>query len=193
MKKKLVAFPLLFSVLVMACNDGGDSSTTTDSATTTTTDTTAGAGTTANQVGETDRTFLMDVASGGMHEVELGRVAQEAASHERVKNFANMMIQDHTNANNELKGISSTKNVMLPDSMMTKHREHLESMRSKTGRAFDKAYMQMMVQDHNETISKFQDAANNAQDPDVKAFASKTLPVLQKHLDSAKAINAVIK
>lgn len=191
MKKKLVALPVFVSLFIVACNDGGDSTTSTDSATTT--DTTASAGTTANQVGETERTFMMDAASGGMLEVELGRVAEQSASHERVKSFANMMIQDHTNANNELKGISSSKNVMLPDSMMTKQREHLETMRNKTGRAFDKAYMQMMVQDHNETISKFQNAANNAQDPDVKAFASKTLPILQMHLDSAKAINAALK
>ena len=136
---------------------------------------------------------MMEAASGGMMEVELGRIATQSGRHERVKSFGNMMVQDHTNANNELKALASGKNVMLPDSMMAKHREHLEMMRKKTGRDFDRAYMQMMVQDHNEDISKFQKASNTAQDQDLKGFASKALPVLQKHLDSAKAINAAIK
>ena len=193
MKKKLFAFPVILSLFVVACNDGDDSKTT--ETTTTATDTAAGAGTTAaaTPVGEADRTFMMEAASGGMMEVELGRIASQSASHERVKSFGNMMVQDHTNANNELKALASGKNVMLPDSMMTKHREHLEMMRNKTGKEFDRAYMNMMVQDHNEDISKFQNASNTAQDADLKGFASKTRPVLQKHLDSAKAINAAVK
>lgn len=193
MKKTLFALPVICSLFVVACNDGDDSKST--ETTTTTTDTTAGAGTTAAAapVAEADRTFMMEAASGGMMEVELGRIASQSAGNERVKSFGNMMVQDHTNANNELKALASGKNVMLPDSMMTRHREHLDMMRKKSGKAFDKAYMQMMVQDHNEDISKFQNASNTAQDADLKGFASKTLPVLQKHLDSAKAIHAGIK
>ena len=192
MKKKLAAIPVILSLVIMSCNDGGENSST--ETTTTTTDTTAGTNkATNNQVGDADRQFLMEAASGGMMEVELGRVADQAGNHTRVKSFGNMMVQDHTNANNELMALASGKNVTVPDSMMTKHREHLEMLRKKTGKDFDRSYMQMMVQDHNEDISKFQNAANSAQDPDVKAFANKTLPILRMHLDSAKAINAALK
>lgn len=215
MKKKMISFSLILSaVLLFSCtdnngtsasdanNNGGTGATGADGTTNTTntaTDTgtagtaTTGMATTANNVGEMDKQFMMEAASGGMMEVELGRMASQTASHDRVKNFGNMMVQDHTNANNELKALASSKNVMLPDSMMAKHRNHINSMKKKTGKEFDKAYMGMMVQDHNEDVSNFQKASTNGQDADVKAFASKTLPVLRGHLDSAKAINMAVK
>ena len=77
--------------------------------------------------------------------------------------------------------------------MMAKHREHIDMLKKKTGKEFDRAYMGMMVTDHNEDVNKFQVTSNNAADADVKAFATKTLPVLRGHLDSAKAINNIIK
>ena len=203
MKKHLISFSaLLATVVIVSCNDSSNTSdsTTTDSSnmtTTTTTDTSMGTAgnmaTTATNVGDSDKTFMMEAASGGMMEVEAGRLAEQSASNARVKNFGTMMVQDHTNANNELKGLASTKNVILPDSMMAKHREHIDMLKKKTGKDFDKAYMSMMVMDHNEDVSKFQMQSNKAQDADVKAFASKTLPVLRTHLDSAKAINATVK
>lgn len=196
MKKHVMSFTVIVSLIMLSCNDSGDASTTDSTTISTDTGNTMGAGSTAGNaapVGETDRQFMMEAASGGMMEVELGRIASQSASHDRVKSFGNMMVQDHTNANNELKAIASAKNVMLPDSLMTKHREHLEMMRQKTGKEFDRAYMNMMVQDHNQDVSNFQKASNSAQDGDLKGFASKTLPILQMHLDSAKAINTAVK
>src|SRR5688500_12411917 len=124
MKKRLMSFAAVFAIVLFSCNDGNESSTTETTTTTDTANSNANTATT-NQVGETDRQFLMEAASGGMMEVELGRIASQSGSHARVKSFGNMMVQDHTNANNELKAIASSKNVTLPDSMMTKHREHL--------------------------------------------------------------------
>lgn len=214
MKKQLLSFGILFSsVALFSCNsDGNNSTSTTDTAntgnmsTTTsgTTDTkmdtsssmttgttaTTPTATAANNVSESDKKFMMEAASGGMMEVQAGQLASQSAMNDRVKAFGNMMVQDHTNANNELKALASQKNVMVPDSMMAKHREHINMLKKKTGKDFDKAYMSMMVTDHNEDVSKFQVAAKNAADADVKAFASKTLPVLRTHLDSAKAINS---
>jgi putative membrane protein len=210
MKKQIISFVMLVAAVAMvSCNNDGDSNT--DGTTTSTatdsgtgsgmggTDTsTTGMGTTgttatAANLSETDRTFVMEAASGGMMEVELGRMASQTANHERVKNFGNMMVQDHTNANNELRAIASTKNITLPDSMMAKHRKHIDMLKTKTGREFDRAYMSMMVTDHNEDVSKFQTTSNNAADADLKGFASKTLPKLRMHLDSAKAINTAVK
>jgi putative membrane protein len=208
MKKQLISFGVLFSaVVLLSCgNNSGDSDTsatdtgmgTGNSANNMNTDTASNATTgttmsTANNVSETDKTFMMEAASGGMMEVQLGQIASQTASSDRVKAFGNMMVQDHTNANNELKALASAKNVMLPDSMMSKHRKHIDMLKAKTGKEFDKAYMGMMVTDHNEDVNKFQVASNNAADADVKGFATKTLPVLRMHLDSAKAINTSVK
>jgi putative membrane protein len=208
MKKQLISFGVLFSaVVLLSCgNNSGDSDTsatdtgmgTGNSANNMNTDTAGNATTgttmsTANNVSETDKTFMMEAASGGMMEVQLGQLASQTASSDRVKAFGNMMVQDHTNANNELKALASAKNVMLPDSMMSKHRKHIDMLKAKTGKEFDKAYMGMMVTDHNEDVNKFQVTSNNAADADVKGFATKTLPVLRMHLDSAKAINTSVK
>lgn len=203
MKKQFISLSLVIALAAMAsCNDNSSSSTTTDTATTTmdtgmsttpTTMDTSKASATANNVNDNDRKFMMEAASGGMMEVQAGQLAAQTASSDRVKAFGNMMVQDHTNANNELRALASSKNVMLSDSMMAKHRQHIDMLKKKTGKDFDKAYMSMMVQDHNEDVSKFQMESNNAADADVKAFTSKTLPVLRTHLDSAKAISSMKK
>lgn len=195
MKKQLLSLSvLLCGAFLVSCNNDGDANTTASdsdmtSGTTSDTGTAGGAMSTANNVSDADRTFMMEAASAGMMEVETSRLAETNGSSARVKSFATMMVQDHTNANNELKALASTKNVMLPDSMMAKHREHVDMLKDKKGKDFDKAFMDMMVSDHNEDVNKFQVASNNAADADLKAFATKTLPTLRKHLDSAQAIS----
>lgn len=140
-----------------------------------------------------DAEFAAEAASAGMMEVELGRLAQTNASNQRVKNFGEMMVKDHSKANDELKQLASAKNIQLPSAPMDDHQKHIDDLRDKTGVEFDKDYMKMMVDDHKEDIKKFQDAATEVNDADLKAFAAKNLPVLQAHLDSAKVINEVVK
>ena len=136
--------------------------------------------------------FMNDAAMGGMAEVELGKLAQEKASNPRVKAFGEMMVRDHSEANNDLKSIAGKKSVTLPADM-GKHQDHYNDLSKKTGKDFDKAYMKMMVDDHQDDIDAFEKIANNGTDPEVKTFASQKLPILRKHLDSAKAINKSLK
>ena len=85
------------------------------------------------------------------------------------------------------------KNVTLPAELDSSHKSTLENLRTKVGPDFDKAYVDDMVSDHEKAVSEFQSRAKNASDPDVKVFAEKTLPTLQKHLDAIKAIQAKMK
>lgn len=140
-----------------------------------------------------DSKFLVDAASGGMMEVELGQIAQSKATDQRVKDFAAMMVRDHSAANDELKALAARKNVTLPTTPGEKHQKHIADLKDKTGSDFDKAYMDMMVEDHNDDVEAFEKASNNAKDADIKAFASKTLPVLKSHHDQAKTINDAVK
>lgn len=133
--------------------------------------------------------FIMKAASGGMMEVELGQAAQQNAQNQRVKDFGAMMVTDHTNANNELKTIASSKSVDVPATLMPDHQKHVDMLKNKTGAEFDKAYMKMMLDDHKKDIGEFKKASTGSTDADIKTFAGKTLPTLQKHLDSAQAIN----
>ena len=92
--------------------------------------------------------FAVNAANGGMMEVILGKIAQENASSPRVKAFGEMMVKDHTDANENLKNIASTLNIALPDSVSKDDQKEIDHLKMKKGKDFDKMYVHMMVDDH---------------------------------------------
>ncbi len=140
-----------------------------------------------------DQHFAMEAASGGLMEVELGNIAATNASSAKVKEFGNMMVTDHSKANDELKSIAAAKSITLPASPMPEQQKMIDELKEKKGADFDKAYMDMMEEDHKEDISKFEEESNNGNDAELKAFATKALPVLNKHLESVKSIRDGMK
>jgi len=132
--------------------------------------------------------FAVEAASGGMMEVELGKMAQDKATDPRVKDFGAMMVRDHSAAGDKLKSIAASKNITLPATVSDDQKKDMDDLAKKSGKDFDKAYMNMMLDDHKKDVKKFEDAADKCKDPDLKTFASETLPTLRMHLDSAKAI-----
>lgn len=186
--KKLFTI-LTAACVIAACNDSSDTETTTtkDTSTNRTNDTINTVN--AQPLDSESQTFVIEAAKDGMMEVELGNVAQQNARNQRVKDFAAMMVRDHTAANQELMQIASTHNVTLPSASDTAMQKHKTDLQAKSGSAFDKAYMKMMVDDHQKAVDKFQKVASSGTDATVKAFAEKTLPTLRMHLDSAKAIS----
>lgn len=151
------------------------------------------AGTASSTLSDDDNKFLMEAASGGMMEVELGQLAQQKAQNPKVKEFGAMMVTDHTKANNELKDLAQQKGATLPTMMKDEHQKHVKELSEKTGADFDKEYMDMMVDDHKEDVDKFEKCSKDAKDADLKAFATKTLPVLAKHLAVAKTTKDAVK
>ncbi|KAA2238665.1 DUF4142 domain-containing protein [Chitinophaga agrisoli] len=137
--------------------------------------------------------FAVKAADAGMTEVKLGELAQQNASSQRVKDFGSMMVRDHSKANDELKGIASNKSITLPDSVSAEHMRHMDDLSKKKGKDFDKDYIDMMVDGHQDVADMFDKASNNLKDPDLKGFATNTLPVIRAHLDSAKAIQEAMK
>jgi putative membrane protein len=133
------------------------------------------------------RDFVAEAASGGMMEVQLGQLAQEKASHQRVKDFGAMMVRDHSKANDALKAAVNGK-AEIPATLVDKHQGHINDLKEKTGAEFDKAYIKMMVDDHEKDIKKFEDIAKESNDPAVRDFANNTLPTLRTHLTEAKSI-----
>lgn len=147
------------------------------------TDTTSGVG-----VNDNVADFAVEAANGGMMEVKLGEYASKNAADKRVKNFGSMMVKDHTKANHELKSIATSKNIAIPSAVGEDKMQDMNDLMKKTGKDFDKAYMDAMVKDHKDDIDLFQKTADNSKDSAMKAFAAKALPTLKKHLDSAEAI-----
>ena len=143
-------------------------------------------------VGE-DSAFVMEAAMGGMMDVQGGTVAQQKAMNQRVKDFGSMMVTDHSQANNELKSLVSSRGIMLPDSLGNKMQKDLAELSKLDGKKFDSKYVSEMVEDHKKDVQLFQQKAQTINDPDLKNWVNKTLPVLQKHLDSIQAIAKDIK
>ena len=135
-----------------------------------------------------DHDFLMDAAMGGMMEVELGRIAAQQGTSDAVKQFGQRMVDDHSKANEELMSLASTKGMTLPTALDEKHQKEVTKLSSMSGAEFDRAYGKMMLSDHNKDVSEFEKQSNKGTDPDLKAFAAKTLPTLQEHLQMARAL-----
>jgi putative membrane protein len=135
-----------------------------------------------------DRTFIVEAAAGGMAEVELGRLATQKASRSEVKEFGQMMVDDHGKANDKLMKIAQEKGLAAPHALKPDAKEAQDRLSKLSGEAFDRAYMQHMVKDHQKDIALFRKHSTGASDSDVKQFASATLPNLEKHLRRAQEI-----
>ena len=142
---------------------------------------------------EDDSEFLVDAASGGLFEVELGNLAVKNASSPKVKEFGQTMAMDHSKANEELKTLASKKNVTIPTAPGEDYQKKINELSQKKGAEFDKAYMKTMVDDHEDDIEEFQEAFNKGNDVEIKAFAQGKVPILQHHLEMARAIYETIK
>jgi putative membrane protein len=150
--------------------------------------------TTAPTTRSADENFVKEAAKGGVAEVELGKLATEKASNERVKQFGQKMVTDHSKANDELKPIATSKNIQIASDLDSKHQATYNRMKAMSGAAFDRAYVSDMLRDHEKDVAAFRKESTSGQDPDVKAFAAKTLPTLEEHLkmirDLSKEIGA---
>ena len=135
-----------------------------------------------------DAQFVFKAASGGITEVVLGKLAQQKGENLRVKNFGMMMVKDHSKANSKLVALAKSKNIDLPTTPDADDQKVINALSKKSGKDFDKAYVSYMINDHKNDIKAFKYASENCSDPDLKAFAGKTLPVLKNHLDAVNTI-----
>jgi putative membrane protein len=132
-----------------------------------------------------DKGFVDKAATGGMAEVKLSKLAMDKGQSTEVKQFARKMVEDHTKANMELKQIAEKKSIVVPTALDEKHQKVYDQLAKLTGADFDKEYMRTMTTDHDDTVKLFKDQSQNGQDPELKSFAMKTLPILEKHDDLA--------
>jgi putative membrane protein len=141
-------------------------------------------------VSSSDRKFAMTAAMGGMAEVEMARLALTKATSDAVKQYAQKMIDDHTPNNAELMQIASTKGITLPTAPDAKHRAMMAKMERLSGAEFDRQYIMMAGhKDHQKMEKLFRDESMRGRDADLKAFAAKTLPVVQQHLQMARDLH----
>jgi putative membrane protein len=140
-----------------------------------------------NAVGTTEKRFMTSAASGGMLEVEAGRVVAQQGSNAAVRQLAERLVRDHETANTELKQLAAAKNVQIPGEMSSQDRAMVDKLRKMQGNELDRAYVEQVGRAHHrKDIEEFERAARESNDPDVRAFAQKQLPVLRQHYEMAQ-------
>lgn len=143
---------------------------------------------------KSDEAFMRDAAQAGAAEIEASKLAQTKARSPDVKAFADAMIADHTKVAGELKALAAAKNVKLPDDPSVKHKAEIKLIDAGDNDKFDERYAKHFgVEAHKDTIKLFEEAAREAKDPDVKAWAAKTLPGLRHHLQMAEKLSVAPK
>ena len=137
-------------------------------------------------VNSRDKHFVSDAAEAGLAEIELGQMAQSKASNDKVKDFAQKMVDDHNKVNQELKEYAQKIGISVPDHMSVTEKAEKTKLDMYSGGHFDRAYIDDAVKDHRDDIAAFQREVVEGQNPDLKAFAEKNLPTLKEHLRLAE-------
>ena len=132
-------------------------------------------------VNDADQQFMKEAATGGMAEVDLGRLAARKGHNAQVRAFGNRMVRDHSKAGAELKSLARRKHVKLPATMTDEQKTEKANLMKLSGAEFDREYMRMMVEDHDKDVAAFQQKSSDAADAALKTWVTKTLPTLQEH------------
>jgi putative membrane protein len=137
--------------------------------------------------GMSDQEFVQFAAQTDMVEANLGQLAGNSAESQEVKDYAQTLVTDHTNDFEQLKTAAQQASLDVPTAIDASHNKSMiEPFQKLKAAAFDKKYVQEMVAGHTKAIAMYKKASEDAQNPAIKSYAAAALPVLQKHLDSAK-------
>src|SRR3982751_6716586 len=136
--------------------------------------------------GMSDQQFLDFAAQTDMMEAHLGQVAQDQATSQNVKDFAQTLVTDHTSDYKQLTEIAGKANLTVPKGLDAAHDKMIAPLAKLKGAAFDRRFAQEMVSGHQKAITAYQGEAQNGQNADLKAYAAQALPTLEKHLQAAR-------
>jgi putative membrane protein len=166
-----------------------------------------------------DRDFVEEQLALGEAEIELGRLAQQKATHPDVKEYGATMVRDHQEAGQELRSIMSSAGAAQAQptdrsaddraadaarnmgnraegagaKVQDEFRDLEEELGKLSGREFDRRYIDEMIEDHEDAVDDLESKANDASHPEVKAWAAKTLPKVRQHLEQARALKQTLE
>jgi len=146
-------------------------------------------GTSGKTASATDSSFVMKAAAGGVKEVEAGKLASSKATNSDVKSFAQRMVKDHGKANSELMSLAKSKSIEAKASKDSEAKALTDRLGKLSGAAFDRAYMEEMVKDHQTDVDLFEQQSRDGDDAELKAWAGKQLPTLREHLKMAQDVH----
>lgn len=152
-----------------------------------------GSGGPGTALSHSDSRFLADAAQRGRVEIEAGELAEKVSTNPGVQRFARRIVDEHRKVAGDLSALARLKGVDLPDAPSVAQRAELTALRALSGQVFDRTYASRMgVRAHERTLAMYRKAVNRSRDPDVKEFARRQLPLLQRHLEEAQTLRAVV-
>ena len=139
-----------------------------------------------------DMPFVREAASGNLMEVQLGQMAQNKASNPAVKQFAQRMVADHNNLQNQLTSVASSGGQSFTPTMDSRHQNQINRLQGVSGAEFDREYMSLMIRAHQRDVNNFQTQSQSANSAQVRTLAANSLPVLQQHLSLAQQVGSQV-
>jgi len=139
---------------------------------------------------DADREFVEKVGTCCNTEVKLSEMAMKSASRTEVKDFAKVMVDDHTKGKQQFNDILKNKSITAPTTEAKNFKDVSERLSSAKGADFDSYYLEQMIKSHEEAVKTFENYAKEGNDADLKKWASTTLPTLKEHLERAKKLAA---
>jgi putative membrane protein len=136
--------------------------------------------------------FVTEASSGNMLEIQAGVLATQKGQNQKVKDYGQHMVTDHTTASTQLNDMARSKNLVVPTELTAKHKQQLNVLTPLTGTAFDKAFTNLMLSSHQEQVALFERASTSVDDADLKNLAAQKLPVLRAHLTEAQQLNTTV-
>jgi len=137
---------------------------------------------------DSDKAFLKKAEDGDIKERNIGRMVLEKSQNKDVRDYAQMLVDDHTKDLKKLVDLMEQKGMPQPKNLPEVKHEALDRMNSLSGAAMDREFVNMMVQDHQKDVADFRNEQNSTQDADVKHYVTDTLPVLENHLQKAQQL-----
>jgi predicted outer membrane protein len=137
--------------------------------------------------------YLVQANQVGLLEIQLSQLALQKSTNAQVRQFAQRMIDEHTQMNSRVTAMAQQKNVTLSDTLSAEKQAKVDVMSSYSGADFDKAYMDRNIHVHTKSVSMTSVVAQSSTDADIKALATQNLPMLQAHLQLAQSINTSVQ
>jgi putative membrane protein len=140
-----------------------------------------------------DANFLVETAWINYHAIAIGQLGTDKSKSPEILTLAKMLSEEHYVASQELKKIADSKNINLPVSAENNEDEGINKLVKQKSISFDKAFIDVVIQQHQDAIGKFESADSTIKDTEIKDYIAIVLPALKIHLQQALQLQKIIR
>jgi len=135
-----------------------------------------------------DANFITKAVEDGMLEIKLGKLAQNRAASQSIKDFGKMIADEHSVVSKELWSLAKRKRMETPMTLGSIKQVQYDSLAAASGEKFDQLFLKAMLSSHEEAITFFENESTTGKDQDIKKWANSQIPSLKSHLELARTI-----